>query len=50
MRHTAKCGLSGSTLFFPYYLVDFTIFEKKFIEHSICVLTFCTKFSAQFSF
>jgi hypothetical protein len=29
MRHIAICGLSGSTIFIPHYLINGTIFEKK---------------------
>jgi hypothetical protein len=29
MRHIVICGLSGSTVFFLYYLIKVTIYEKK---------------------
>ena len=29
MRHTVICGLSGYTIFFPNYLTNSTIFERK---------------------
>jgi hypothetical protein len=29
VRHIVVCGLSRSTVFFPYYLINYTIFEKK---------------------
>jgi len=29
MRHTAICGLLGSTRVFPHYLINGTIFEKR---------------------
>jgi hypothetical protein len=38
MRHIVICGLSGSTIFFPYYLTNGTIFEKKVIERKVSVL------------
>ena len=44
MRHIAFCGLPRSTMFFPHYLIKGTIFEKKNIEHEMCVLNLCTTF------
>ena len=29
MRHIVICGLSSSTIFFPHYLINGLIFEKK---------------------
>ena len=29
IRHIAICGLSNSTIIFPHYLINGTIFEKK---------------------
>ena len=29
MRHIVICGLPRSIIFFPHYLINFTIFEKK---------------------
>jgi hypothetical protein len=37
MRQIVVCGLSGSTVLFPPYLLNGTIFEKKYIEHKMCV-------------
>jgi hypothetical protein len=44
MRHIVMCGLPASTIFFPHYLTNGTIFEKKNIEHEICVLNLSTPF------
>ena len=30
--------------YFPHYLINGTVFEKKIIEHKMCVLIFCTTF------
>ena len=38
------CDLPRYTIFFPHYLINGTIFEKKATEHKMCVLTFCTAF------
>ena len=35
MRHFIICGLSRSTIFFPHYLINCTIFEKKVTEHNM---------------
>jgi len=45
-RHVVTCGLSRSTVFFPHYLINDTIFErkKKVTEHEMCVLNFSTTF------
>jgi len=32
MRHTIICVLSGSTVFFPHYLINGTIFDKKLLN------------------
>ena len=32
MRHNAICGLSGSTIFFPHYLINGTIFRKTLLN------------------
>jgi hypothetical protein len=37
-------GLSGSTVFFPHYLTNGTIFLKVITEHETCVLIFSTCF------
>jgi hypothetical protein len=34
------CGLSGSTIIFPLYLIKGTIFGKEVTEYKVCVL--CT--------
>jgi len=46
MRHIAICDLPRSTIFFPSYLINGTIFggKKNFAEHKICVLIFSTIF------
>jgi len=36
MRHIVICGLFGSSVFFSHYLINSTIFDKKFIEHKMC--------------
>jgi hypothetical protein len=36
-------------LCFPHYLTDDKIFGKKFIEHKMCALAFCTTFSELFN-
>jgi hypothetical protein len=38
MRRIFVCGLCGSKILFPHYLINGKIFEKKKIEHEICVL------------
>jgi len=36
MRHIVICGLAGSKIFLPYYLINGTIFlKKKVIEHKL---------------
>ena len=45
MRHIVICDLPGCTIFFSNYLINSTIFEKKVIEHKMCVLIFSTTFS-----
>ena len=32
MRHIVICGLPRSTIFFPHYLINGTIFEKKLLN------------------
>jgi hypothetical protein len=46
MRHIVICGLSGSTIFFPLYLINGTILENKkwAIELNMYALIFCTTF------
>ena len=44
MRHIVICGLPRSKIFFPHYLINGTIFEKKATEHKMCVLIFSTSF------
>ena len=39
MRHTVVCGLPRSTIFFPHYLINGTIFEKKLLNTK-CVFWF----------
>jgi hypothetical protein len=38
------CGLPLSTTFFPNYLINGTIFEKKVIEHKMCASSFSKSF------
>jgi len=35
MRHTDICGLLGYTIFYPHYLINGTIFEKKITDHKM---------------
>ena len=44
MRHIVICGPPGSTKFFPYYLTNGTIFTKKKLLNSKCVLIFSANF------
>jgi len=44
MRHVFICGLLVSTMFFPHYLTNGRILEKKNIEHKMCVLNFAKSF------
>jgi len=37
MRHIVICGLTGSTIFFPHYLINGTIFGGKKLLHIKCV-------------
>ena len=48
--HAPCCRLRPALLYniFPHYLTNGTIFEKKVIEHKICVLCFSTKFCEPF--
>jgi hypothetical protein len=46
MRHIAVCGLSGSSIFFPHYLTNGTIFEIDLLNIK-CVFGFlyvCLKY------
>jgi hypothetical protein len=46
MRHIVICGLSGSTIFFPHCLINYTISKRKVIEHKMCfdfLYKFCLK-------
>ena len=45
MQHIFICGLSNSTIIFPHYLINCMMFEKKVIEHKMCVLIFSTTFA-----
>ena len=36
MRHIAICGLPRSTVFFPHYLINGKIFEKKYLTQNVC--------------
>jgi len=46
MRHIVICGLSGSTIFFPHFLINGSIFdrEEKKSLNTKCVLIFSTTF------
>ena len=45
MCHIMFCGLTHSTIFFPHYLINGTIFGKKnVIDYKMCVLMFSTTF------
>jgi len=46
MRHIVICGLPGSTIYF-YDMSNGTIFEKKVIEHKMCVCWFCLQFLSE---
>ena len=37
--------LSGSTIFFPHYLLNSTIIEIKVVEYIMCVLILSTTFT-----
>ena len=50
MRHTAICGLSGSTTFFSHYLINGTNFEKAPLNIKICVDFFYNICLKHFSF
>jgi hypothetical protein len=41
---TVICGLSGSNIIFPRYLINGAIFGKRVTEHKMCVLIFSTTF------
>ena len=43
-RYSVVCGLSGSAIFFPHYLVKDTVFGRNFIEYKMCVLIFSATF------
>jgi hypothetical protein len=44
VRHIVIYGLPGFAIFFPHYLINGTIFGKKFLEHKTRVLVFSTTF------
>jgi hypothetical protein len=44
MRHTVICGQSSSTTFFPHYLINGTIFDKKKNTEKKGVLIFSITF------
>jgi hypothetical protein len=43
MHRIIFCGLSGSAIFFPHYLINGTIFRKTLLNVK-CVLIFCKTF------
>jgi len=47
--HIVICGPSDSTVYFPRYLTNGTIFERKVKEHKMCVLIFSTNFVGNIS-
>jgi hypothetical protein len=47
MRCTIICDLPGSTVFFPHYLINGMIFEKKVIEHEINFFSFPLQLMSQ---
>jgi hypothetical protein len=47
-RHIVICGLPRSTIFFPRFLINGTIFEKKVIKQKMSVLMFFTIFIESF--
>ena len=50
MRHIVICGLPRSTIFFPHFLINCTIFaEKKVTENKMFVLIFSTTFVRKIS-
>ena len=38
LRRIVVCGLSGSTMFFPHYLINVTAIENELIQCIVCVL------------
>jgi len=44
LRHIVICGLHGSTIFFPHYLINGTIFEKEMLFNVKSVFIFSTNF------
>jgi hypothetical protein len=50
MRHVATRVLPRSTVFFPHYLINGTIFEKQIIEHKMCIEFLCNFCLKHFSF
>jgi hypothetical protein len=50
MRHIVICGLPRSTIFFPHYLINGTIFEKKKLLNTICVLRVSVQFLPEIFF
>jgi hypothetical protein len=46
MRHILNYGLSGSTIFFPHYLTNGTIFGKKLLNTK-CVFWFSLQLSSE---
>jgi hypothetical protein len=51
LLHNAICGLSGSAIFFPHYLINFTSFEGKLLNVSMCfdfLYKVCLKYNYTF--
>jgi len=51
MRHTVICGLPRSTIFFPHYLINNTVFDKKsYWTWNVCFGFLCNFCLEYFSF
>jgi len=44
VSHFVFCGLSSSANIFPHFFHKSKIFEKKVVEHKMCVLSFSITF------
>jgi hypothetical protein len=47
MPHNVICGLSGSTIFFPHYLINGAIFQSSYWTQNVC-FDFLYNFSVKF--
>jgi len=50
MARIVTCGLSGSTIFFPHYLINVMIFENKLSNINVCSDFLYNVVSKHFSF